>query len=52
VEEVADALARLLRDRELAAKLGQAGRQRVEREMNWENTVRSVRAALCELMRG
>ena len=33
---------RLLRDPALARKLGQQGRERVERELNWENTTRKV----------
>ena len=34
--EMANAMARLARDGELAARLGKAGRKRVEREYSWE----------------
>ena len=35
-QEMASAMARLARDGELAARLGKAGRKRVEREYSWE----------------
>jgi phosphatidylinositol alpha-1,6-mannosyltransferase len=38
VEDVADALVTILRDRDLARRLGVAGRERVEREFNWGST--------------
>jgi len=36
VNEIIDAVGRLLRSKTLGKKLGQAGRHRVERELNWE----------------
>jgi phosphatidylinositol alpha-1,6-mannosyltransferase len=48
VEEIAEALLRLLTNPELAAQLGKAGRRRVEEELNWEKIVVKLRRVICE----
>lgn len=44
VEEVTRALVLLLKDREYATRLGQNGRARVEREMNWKRGAQEIEA--------
>jgi phosphatidylinositol alpha-1,6-mannosyltransferase len=41
-EAVADAVRRLLRDRELSHRLGAAGREAVESYFNWERVTQDV----------
>jgi phosphatidylinositol alpha-1,6-mannosyltransferase len=43
-DELADALGTLLADDALARRLGAAGRQRVERELNWDRVAAELRA--------
>ncbi len=50
-EEVADSVRRLLRDRSLAARLGQAGRQAIERYYNWDRVASDLAAIAAELGR-
>ncbi len=45
-DQVAEAAVRLLRDHELALRLGEAGRERVEREFTWERVAERFVAAL------
>lgn len=47
---VADAIARLLRDRELAARLAEAGRERRRAEFDVDTTVRSLERLYVELL--
>jgi phosphatidyl-myo-inositol dimannoside synthase len=42
VQEVADAVATLLSDRDLARSMGRAGRERVERELTWSAVARTL----------
>jgi phosphatidylinositol alpha-1,6-mannosyltransferase len=41
-DEIAEKTLRLLRDPELAARLGRQGRERIERELNWDATARKL----------
>jgi phosphatidylinositol alpha-1,6-mannosyltransferase len=47
VEQIHDALLRILLDDELAETLGRNGRKRVEKEFSWETIVRRIEAELC-----
>lgn len=49
VEGIADALVTILHDRDLARRLGVAGRERVEREFNWGATVTRLWEVLKEV---
>lgn len=49
---VADALVRLLDDAGLATRMGDAGRERLERESSWQVVAERVSTVLCELRRG
>ena len=44
-DATADAILRLMRDPALARRMGEAGRQRVEQELNWETFTRRMLAA-------
>jgi phosphatidylinositol alpha-1,6-mannosyltransferase len=46
VKDIAAAIIKLLTDKGYARRLGENGRRRVETEMNWDNTVASVRTRL------
>lgn len=46
VEEIAGAIERLLRDRDLAEKMGRAGRERAVREFEWEVVSRRFKGIL------
>jgi phosphatidylinositol alpha-1,6-mannosyltransferase len=50
-EEVADAVRRLLRDPALAARLGGAGRQAIERYYNWDRVAADLAGIAAELGR-
>ena len=43
IKEIADVLIRLLTNSGLAQKLGEKGRQRVEKELNWERMAQRIR---------
>ena len=47
-DAVADAILRLLRDRELGRKLGEAGRRRVMEEFNWKRRAGQLRELLID----
>jgi phosphatidylinositol alpha-1,6-mannosyltransferase len=47
-EEVADSVRRLLRDRPLAARLGEAGRREIERYYNWDRVAADLAAIAAE----
>lgn len=47
---LAEALGGLLRDRELARRLGEAGRRKVLRELTWDHKYAQVRALYAELL--
>jgi phosphatidylinositol alpha-1,6-mannosyltransferase len=49
VAAVADAVCRLLTDRELAGRIGAAGRRAVETYYNWDRVVRDLRAIEAEV---
>jgi len=49
--ELADAIARILSDRELAERLGQQGRARIVRDFSWRRITRRVGAVLEEITR-
>lgn len=46
VEELADAVARLLRDPDLAARMGRAARQRIRERFSWERTAQVMLDAM------
>lgn len=46
VEEIAEAIIRLLTDKEMACRLGRNGRQRIENELSWEKVGESIDAFL------
>lgn len=50
VAALADAIDRLLRDRALAGRMGQAGYDKVRRELTWEHKYAQVRAVYGELL--
>ncbi len=45
-EEIAEALVRLLSDPDLAGRMAQAGRERVQRELTWDHVAQRVTEAL------
>jgi phosphatidylinositol alpha-1,6-mannosyltransferase len=47
VEQIADAVLKLLLDEELANRLGQNGRNRVEKEFSWNAIVRRIEKEIC-----
>jgi len=47
-EEVADSVRRLLRDRSLATRLGEAGRREIERYYNWDRVAADLAAIAAE----
>ena len=47
--DIAQATIRLLKDRDLATHLGENGRRRVEKEMNWTHTAQVIRATLSRI---
>lgn len=49
---LADAIMRLLADRELAHRIGAAGRRAVETHYNWDRVVRDLRAIEAEVVAG
>ena len=49
---LADAIIRLLADRELAQRIGAAGRRAVETHYNWDRVVRDLRAIEAEVVAG
>jgi phosphatidylinositol alpha-1,6-mannosyltransferase len=49
-EDIGQAIVRLLIDGDLAARLGESGRRRVEREMNWTQAAQTVRDTLCHVL--
>ncbi|MGH2895156.1 MAG: glycosyltransferase family 4 protein [Solirubrobacteraceae bacterium] len=49
VEPLADALCELLTDPELAARMGRAGYERVQRELRWEHVIDRVMGRLAEV---
>lgn len=51
VEEIAEALIRLLTDTEYARKLGENGWRRIKAEMNWQNAAQKVRNVLQQVVR-
>ena len=50
-KDVAHAVVRLLKDRDLARKLGEQGMQRVRREFTWQHMVERVRTVLADVSR-
>ncbi|MGH7519564.1 MAG: glycosyltransferase, partial [Gemmatimonadales bacterium] len=50
-EEVADSVRRLLRDRPLAQRLGEAGRRQIERYYNWDRVAADLAAIAAEVGR-
>ena len=48
---VADAVVSLLDDHARAARLGRAGRERVERDLTWDSMARSARTIIAELLK-
>jgi phosphatidylinositol alpha-1,6-mannosyltransferase len=47
-EEVGAAISRILKDRDLASRLGRAGCHRVETEFTWERVVRKILAGMAD----
>lgn len=47
VEQIADAVLKLLLDEDLANRLGRNGRERVEREFSWDAIVRRIEREIC-----
>jgi len=47
VEQIGDALLKLLLDEQLAERLGRTGRSRVEREFSWDTIVRAIEKEIC-----
>jgi phosphatidylinositol alpha-1,6-mannosyltransferase len=47
-EEVAESVRRLLRDRPLATRLGEAGRREIERYYNWDRVAADLAAIAAE----
>lgn len=48
INQIAEALVKLLTDSELARKLGEEGRKRVERELNWQEMARKIKGIIRE----
>lgn len=48
--DLADTILRLLRDRPLAYRLGQAGRARAFRDFSWKQSIRKLRALYADLL--
>lgn len=50
VKGIADAIVKILKDEELAKRMGERGRKRVEREYSWEKVIESVEKLYRELL--